>query len=291
MDVSKIKAKLAELESKKQGAGQNSNKNALIWKPEPGKQVVRILPYKYRPDWPFLELQFHYEVAGRSLISPTSVDPSAPDPIVEFANKLRQTSDKDDWRIARKISPKTRYYVPVIIRGKEEEGPKLWGHGQLVYTELLKHMDDPDYGDITDLKEGRDVTIEYSEKSESDPFGKTSIRVKPSTSPVVDPAVAATPAGKAILDSIRNMPSVEDIFAVPTYDELKALLEKYISAAKGETVEEVEESSEEEENTTELSDLPFDKKDDPKSSKKTSKKSTEESKKKVAEAFDDLFSM
>lgn len=290
MDISQIKAKLAELEGKKQNSNSNSNKNALLWKPEPGKQVVRILPYKYRPEWPFLELSFHFEVAGRSLISPTSIDPSAPDPIIEFANKLRTTSDKDDWRIARKISPKTRYYVPILVRGKEDEGVKFWGHGQMVYTELLKHMDDPDYGDVTDPKEGRDVTVEYTEPTEKDKWGSTSIRVKPSTSPILSPAVVASPAGKLIMESIKTMPSVEEIFAVPTYDELKQLLDKYINAAKGVNEPEVTEPAEAEEDEKPLSDLPFDQKNDPKSTKKV-KPAAEEKKKAVAEAFDDLFSM
>lgn len=280
MDINKIREKLAELESKKNPT-ENSNKNTLLWKPEPGKQVIRILPYKYRPDWPFLELLFHYEVANRTLISPTSIDPSAPDPIIEFAEQLRKTSDKDDWRIARKISPKQRIYAPIIVRGKESEGVKFWGFAQMVYTELLKHIDDPDYGDITDPKSGRDITVEYEAPTEKNKYGNTTIRVKPSTSLIIDATAAATPEGKALLESIKSMPSVEEIFAVPTYDELKKLLDKYVNAASA-----AEEPAQDPVTATEpLSDLPFDK------GAKTKSEKTGTKKQEIASAFDELFSV
>ncbi len=37
------------------------------------------------------------------------------DPIVEFAEKLKKTGDKDEWLMGRKIEPKMRTYVPVIF--------------------------------------------------------------------------------------------------------------------------------------------------------------------------------
>jgi hypothetical protein len=55
--------------------------------------------------------------------------------------------------MGRKIEPKMRTYVPVIIRGKEAEGVKFWGFGKTIYAELLSIISDPDYGDITDLNE------------------------------------------------------------------------------------------------------------------------------------------
>ena len=53
MDISKIKDRLNQLQS-------TSSNKANFWKPAPGKQVVRIVPYKHNKDNPFVELFFHY---------------------------------------------------------------------------------------------------------------------------------------------------------------------------------------------------------------------------------------
>ena len=41
-----------------------------------------------------------------------------------------------------------RTYVPVLVRGAEGEGVKLWGFGKQVYTELLGFITDPDYKSV-----------------------------------------------------------------------------------------------------------------------------------------------
>ena len=54
-----------------------------------------------------------------------------------------------------------RTFKPVIVRGEESEGVKFWGFGKTAYQELLSIIIDPDYGDITDPKNGRDITLEF----------------------------------------------------------------------------------------------------------------------------------
>ncbi len=39
---------------------------------------------------------------------------------------MRTTSDKENWRLAKKLDPKMRIFVPVIVRGEEAEGVKLY---------------------------------------------------------------------------------------------------------------------------------------------------------------------
>ena len=75
------------------------------------------------------------------------------DPIVEFAKQLRNTSDKENWRLAKKLDPKMRVFAPVIVRGEEDQGVRLWGYGKTAYKELLNLVLNPEYGDITDTSE------------------------------------------------------------------------------------------------------------------------------------------
>jgi hypothetical protein len=120
----------------KQNKLQNTQrKSDSLWKPTPGKHQVRIVPYKFNKDNPFIELYFHYNVNNKTYLSPQSFN--RPDPIVEFADKLKRMGDKEDWRAAKQMEPKLRTFVPVIVRGEEGEGVRFWGFGKTVYQETL----------------------------------------------------------------------------------------------------------------------------------------------------------
>lgn len=219
IDLDKIKAKLNNL-------SQTNNRKNYQWKPQPGKQQVRIVPYKHQPDNPFIELYFHYGINNRTYLSPKSF--GRPDPIVEFAEKLTRSGDKDDYRMGRSLMPKMRTFVPVIVRGEEAEGVRFWGFGKEVYQELLSVIADPDYGDITDATNGRDITIEFLSAEEAGrSFPKTNIRVKPNTSPVSE--------NKNIIDGVaNNQAEITEIYQELSYDELKDALEKWVSGESDE---------------------------------------------------------
>src|SRR5579862_1645505 len=165
LDRDRVKSKLASFDKNKKGAKKAPSEQQLkvkqyIWKPESGKQVIRIVPHQYSPDFPFIELKWHYDFNGDkvSYLSPSSQN--KPDPIVELANKLEKS--KDTWLKGRKMQPKLRTYVPIIVRGREEEGVKFWGFGVQVYEQLIAALDEPEYGDITDLVNGHDIQVSFT---------------------------------------------------------------------------------------------------------------------------------
>lgn len=214
LDINKIKSRLNSLSNTNQ-------KTNVIWKPSPGKQEVRIVPYKYQPDNPFSELKFHYNLNGKTYLSPDSF--GRPDPIVEFAARLKKSGDKEEWKLARKLEPKMRTFAPVLVRGQEHEGVKFWGFGKQVYQELLSIMSDSDYGDITDLANGRDIVVEFKTAEETGKqFPETLIRVKPNTKPAVDPT------SKDLLEKIANQTKLLDLFPEFTYEELKEVMDAWL---------------------------------------------------------------
>ena len=227
LNLDAIKAKLNQL-------NKSDDKKQNLWKPEAGKTRVRIVPYVHRKDNPFLELYFHYDIGKRSMLSPITFGNA--DPIVEFADKLKKTGDKDEWLMGRKIEPKMRTYVPVIIRGKESEGVKFWGFGKTIYTELLSIISDADYGDITDLMNGRDIDVEFT-PAEGGAYPKTAIRVKPNTQPATD--------DKSIAEKIMNQPQITDLFPEPTYEELEKALTEWMNPENADSDVADEESEEE----------------------------------------------
>ena len=214
LDISKLKSRLNSLSN----TNQKSN---LIWKPKPGKQVVRIVPYKYEPDNPFIELKFHYNINNKTYLSPDSF--GRPDPIVEFSNRLKKTGSKEDWQMGRKMEPKMRTFAPVIVRGEEHEGVKFWGFGKQVYQELLSIISDPDFGDITDLTNGRDIVVEFKTAEGGASFPETSIRVKPNVSVAVDPK------NSQLLEALKAQVNILDLFPELSYEELKEVMDKWLN--------------------------------------------------------------
>lgn len=215
MDMNAIKNRLNQLQS-------TSNTKDNFWKPEPGKQVVRIVPYKHNKDNPFIELFFHYNLGNnKTYLSPASF--GRPDPVAEFADKLKSTGNKDEWIQGKRLEPKMRTFAPVIVRGKESEGVKFWGFGKTVYQELLGVIADPDYGDITDATNGRDIGIDRQTPAEAgNQYGKTTVRVKPNQTTITDDATLLT----SIMD---NQSDLVELYNEPTYDELKEVLQNYLN--------------------------------------------------------------
>jgi hypothetical protein len=214
-----------------------------------------------------------------------------PDPIVEFAEKLKRTGDTDDWKAGKKMEPKLRTFVPVIVRGKESEGVKFWGFGKTVYQDILGYIADPDYGDITDPNTGRDIVLEVMSAEESNAsYPTTTIRVKPAVSKLAD-------SKETIQQLLDGQKEITELYSELSYAELKSVLENWLNpsaAVNDEIVEELEAPKPKAQpaatqksvsvdmggTTGEIGDLPWEKEEAPKAPKQ---------KDDVASAFDDLF--
>ena len=219
MDIQKIKDRLNQLQ-------QTSTASNSFWKPQPGKTQIRMVPYKFNKDNPFIELYFHYSMGdNKTHISPISF--GRPDPINEFAAKLKSTGDRDEWIQGRKLEPKMRTFVPIVARGQEHEGIKFWGFGKTVYQELLGFIADPDYGDIADPITGRDIVVERQTPAEAgNQYGKTTIRVKPNQIPLTE--------DKDVLKKMFDgQVDIKEIYTEPTYEELKEVLKNYLNPDNG----------------------------------------------------------
>lgn len=213
-----IRARLQKL----QGTAKVSD---ALWKPTVGKHQIRLVPYKFNRENPFIELYFHYNINNRSYLSPASF--GRPDPIIEFADKLKRMGSKEDYREAKKLEPKLRTYIPVLVRGQENEGIKFWGFGKTVYQELLGYFADPDYGDLTHPTEGRDIIVEYAAPEGGQSYPTTTIRVKPNATKLAD-----TPEKmKQLMDGQTEITS---LYKELSYDELKKLLENWLAGGNTE---------------------------------------------------------
>ena len=221
MDLQALKQKLDTLQSKPQG-GQKTDYSTIFWRPTVGKQQVRIVPSAYDKKNPFKELKFYYGITNKVMISPLNFGDK--DPIASFAQKLRGGEyDKDNYVLAKKLDAKTRIFAPVVVRGEEDKGVRLWQFGKIVYEELLSLAVDEEIGDYTDISGGRDITVEtVGPESTGTPYNKSSVRVRLKTSPLSSDSAT-------VEKWLSEQPNPEELFKRYTWDEMKSALEKWLS--------------------------------------------------------------
>ena len=218
MDLNQIKKKLESLQT--QSNSNKSNGKSIFWKPTVGKQQVRIVPNKYNKSFPFTEMQFYYGIGQRVMASPMNWGEK--DPIQEFAKKLRESGDKENWYLAKKLDAKTRIFAPVIVRGEEEEGVKLWQFGKEVYQAFLNLAADAEVGDYTDVSGGRDIKLTtVGPEVTGTPYNKTTVSPSMKQSPISDNS-------NIVERALDTQPNPIEVFKRLTFDEVKSNLESFL---------------------------------------------------------------
>lgn len=236
IDISKMRNKLDSLK----GGGKQSN--AKFWSPQEGVQTIRILPTSDGD--PFKTFFFHYGVAAKESILCPKGNFGDPCPICEFVTKLYNDKDEESRELASKLVKKQRFFSPILVRGDEKEGPKVWGYSKSTYQFLIETVLNPEYGDVTDLEEGVDIDLEYGKKS-GKKFPETKLTLKRRSSPMckdMDP--------ESCKDILARIPDFDKLHKRRTADEIKILLEQFLAGAEaggseddGETVTKFDEPS------------------------------------------------
>lgn len=228
MDLNLIRQKLEAINEQSQERQDNSD---LKWSPANGKQTIRIVPSVENPDNPFTELMFYNRISRYPILALTNFGEQ--DPVEEFIETLRATSDKDNWSLSGKISARPRYFVPVIVRGEEEKGVRLWSISATIYKALLSIAADEEYGDFTDIQKGFDFVVEKTPPKNEGAFADITVRPKRESSVLSE--------NKAELKKwLTDQPRPLDLVRKPTYDWLKKQLKAFI---EGKPAVEVSEDS------------------------------------------------
>ena len=221
MDLNDIKQRLDNLQSKAD-TQQKTDYTTIFWRPTVGKQQVRIVPSAFDSSSPFTELKFYYGITNKVMISPLNFGEK--DPIAEFSQKLRQGEyDKENYVLAKKLDAKNRIFIPVIVRGEEDKGVRLWQFGKLIYEDLLSMAMDDEIGDYTDIVNGRDFTLEtVGPESTGTNYNKTSVRPRMKTSPLSEDS-------SQVETWLETQPNPKEVFKRFTFDEMKDALVKWLS--------------------------------------------------------------
>ena len=146
------------------------------------------------------------------------------DPIEEFVKELKKTSDKDNWSLAGKINPKTRIFAPVVVRGEEDKGVRIWGFGVTIYRALLALIADEDIGDITDVINGWDLVVE---QVQGNPYPETSVRIKPKQTALSD-------NNDQVDTWLKTQPNPTEVHTQYDYEFIKKQLQNYLNPGSAE---------------------------------------------------------
>ena len=113
-----------------------------------------------------------------------------------------------------------RFFSPVVVRGEEEKGVRIWGYGKTAYSELLNLVLNPDYGDVTDLEAGTDLVINYG-KPPGAQFPQTSITPRRRSS-----AAAKTP--ERVKEMLDQLPDFNNVFERKTPEQVQEILDEFL---------------------------------------------------------------
>ena len=214
IDFELIKKKLKTLK-------QQNNKFNTTWKAKEGSYIVRLIPTEKEL---FREVYVYYflgnEIAPGGIIAPGQSF-GKPDPIQDFQRQLFEDGTDESKQLAKTMNPKLRAYVPIIVRGEEDQGVRWWSFSKSVYERLMELCFHPEIEDITDVKKGHDLAVEV--KPQPNGYAKTTI------DPKFSPSVLSASASK-VEEWLKNSPKFEDIIEIKTHDEIESLLTRWLNS-------------------------------------------------------------
>jgi len=223
LDIAKIRARLDSVKN-------NGKAGGSFWRPKDGTQTIRIVPTADGD--PFKDYWFHYNLGPDQrggLLCPKK-NHGEECPICDFKDQLwkefNSNQDPDTMKLAKDLSPRQRFFSPVMVRGEEDQGIRIWGYGKEAYTSLLNLVLNPEYGDITDVDDGTDLTMTYG-KPPGASFPKTTLTPRRRTSPLCDEAVGGDEECTRLMD---NIPNIDGLFPKKTQEEVQAALDGCIAS-------------------------------------------------------------
>lgn len=214
IDLNKMREKLGTLQNRGNGSGGSN-----FWRPQDGKQTIRILPSADGD--PFPSYHFHYNVGKNSGFLCPNKNFGEECPVCETAKQLYRAGDDGSVKIAKDLTARQRFFSAVLVRGEEMEGPKVWGYGKKVYENLLNLVLNPEYGDITDADTGTDLDLSYGKPAGAS-FPQTSLTPKRNTTPVcID---ASEDECESLL---ARIPDLTSLFEKKSTEEVQKMLDEH----------------------------------------------------------------
>lgn len=225
------KAAVKRLKNKLEGGGGSSP----LFRPEEGKNIIRIIPNKFETSTNFQSLKFHYGIGNKNILCLKNFGENCP--ICNYVGKLFEDDSEISRKYAKQFMAKERYYTPIVVRKNGVlDGPYWLSLGYRLINILLNNFED--YGDYTDLETGRDFILRHTKKI---PFPETLLSVEEQKPLSNDPKEI-----EKILDSLTNITEYYESFKM-SEEEIKSALDSFLNGTASTEDEQEDEEVEERE--------------------------------------------
>jgi len=155
-----------------------------FWVPKDGENLIRVLPPSPREKTKlfYRKVMVHYGVEVLGMVFCLS-NWGERCPVCEFIGKLKGLNDVNAVNLGKRMVAKERYLMNIVPLNEDRLVIRQWLAPKTVRLELIRLILDKDWGDITDLRMGRNVVIERREKVGAK-FPEYSVRPKPNVSAI-----------------------------------------------------------------------------------------------------------
>ncbi len=160
-------------------------------------------------------------------------------PICKLVKKLYDTTDKesDEYKLAGSLKAQDRYIYRIVVRGSEDEAqPVFYESGKKLFESLYHILTETDFGNIVDLKDGRDFNLvkkgtkRKSNYDTSTPSANVSMVFKSKEDLF------------KLITNLEAMPTFSSLIEFSSVESLKKALKEYISGEDS-SDEELEETA------------------------------------------------
>lgn len=188
------------------------------FKPTKGDYTVRILPDKDLGNNFFTEVWAHWGVGpkGDTRITCPNLTEGAglPCAICEAIEELKASGDKDDKKIADRITPNPQFMVAMVDRDKMEDGVKVWTAPPTVLKIWRRDIQDEGLT-FWSIDEGTDFIISLDTSKQINDYSMS--RFKRKDTPLAD-------TDTEMVAIIEQIPDLAELITYPSYDETLAAM-------------------------------------------------------------------
>tara|TARA_R110000868_G_scaffold13711_2_gene63566 strand:- start:13436 stop:14254 length:819 start_codon:yes stop_codon:yes gene_type:complete len=245
MNLNDLRKKHQELISGKMGGGEGGGDKYL--KVEPGKNIIRILPWKDENKEFYSEAMIHRYTDSEGKIQNyycRKQQPGETCPLCELyfdlwkmhkALNLPKGVKSQFGDMATKIKPTPRYYMNVISRkALEEKGEdiagalKIFSTGVKVFKKVIDHVfnedfrdeADPDNTTVLSLKKGNDFILELGKSGEFNNYDNSVFRNKKT-------AAGSDREVKVWMDALHD---IHSLIKISEYEEGKNVVDSLLAS-------------------------------------------------------------
>jgi hypothetical protein len=203
------------------GANQNSDFLQKFYQIPEGTNAVRILPWKNEEKEFYAETKIHRVPQPDGNVKNIHCRKMHGEkcPMCDLYYGLWKTGRKEDEDLARKIKPRSRYYMNILDR--ESGDVKILSIGVILFKKIIGAMLDEDFGDITDVANGHDFKIVKEMDGQWPKYDQSAPRPKSSE----------LGSGSEIASAMDSLHDIHELVKLEDYDEVKKATDMLIGVS------------------------------------------------------------